>query len=187
MKKTTEINWTISKGLECRIIVKRTYGYEDERVNLDGDIITHKQWQEDATLLLTVKNAPVKIEDERVCLPTFRSALNTWGVKAGVPLTKKGVTKIQDIFIGMPEDTAKHIIALASERLTDEIDPKDEAFIARCKKAIELGHVLPETELAQRIKNARDCFFEGCYGPTPYDSWVSEEEINRLHEKYPEK
>jgi hypothetical protein len=172
--KDTTIKFTTKSGKEVIVTIHRKYGayvehHHDSENGIDYDTNEFANYRE------------ISVEVPGVCkfktqyLPDMKHPkINMYYLSDG------------RYCVGVPDEIAEQIREAESERLTDELSPKEVASIREAKKAIENGHVLPASELNRKRMAHNNLYNEGGEGYNPFDYYLTAEYVEHLKAEYPD-
>lgn len=171
MKKITLIQHNTTNGKKVRIIVERTWGTSPHVIqNEEGEFRTER-FKDEYSLFVTIDGvvySDVSIEKDAMA-------------PAGKVLRLDYYTSL-----GLPVEKWEELEVAISERLNNELPPYILERIQKAKECEAAGHVLPKADLEKKLAEDWEIKEDDLMSLfSPYSSWMSSEEIEKLKVVYP--
>lgn len=179
MKKTTILQIKSLNGSDVTVTINRSYGNETVMVNADGDKVAVKQWEDSCLVTASVetKYGLAELTNPSIAVD---AQLGHVICSNATLMGKRVAIKIQ---ISSKDYDA--IVQAKTEQLTEAINPDIVVRIEQAKQCERNDMVLPSRELQDKRRRYNDAFNDGGFGNTPYDCYMTTEEVEQLRATYP--
>lgn len=179
MEKTTILQIKSLNGADVTVTIDRSYGYETVMVNADGDKVAVKQWEDACRVTASVET--------KYGLEVFSNPSITVNAQLGHVICGYATLMGKHIAIKIQISSKDYdaIVQAETEQLTEAINPDIVARIEQAKQCERNDMVLPSRELQDKRRRYNDAFNDGGFGSTPYDCYMTTEEVEQLRATYP--
>lgn len=189
MEKSTPIEYTAPNGRKIVITVHRTWGTELLLINTSDDLEEIRAFERNPEAAADVTEG--MIFTDRVSISVRAGGRTYEDVRIGASYTaptNRVLVLDGHTVLDLPVEIWEDIDRLREERLNEEIPPSAAERIRLAKKCTEEGHVLPRSELQEKLKEDWEVNDDDLMSLfSPYErEWISEEEVAELRKRYPE-